>query len=82
MSVDYQRNPQGPPPGYHQPYPSNYPQQAPPVFTQPYPVHNQPIIIHQQQNKDVQHGCHFLLWFLTGGLWTPCWIAACSGCCK
>ncbi|UJR24204.1 hypothetical protein I4U23_027170 [Adineta vaga] len=63
--------------GNYQHYP-----QAPPVFTQPYPGNHQPVIVmQQQQNKDVQHGCHCLLWLLTGGLWTPCWIAACCGCC-
>lgn len=66
---------------YNQQYPVNY-GQAPPVLTQPYVTQNPAIIVVPQQNKDVQHGCHFLLWLITGGLWTPCWIAACCGCCK
>ncbi|CAF5094798.1 unnamed protein product, partial [Rotaria sp. Silwood1] len=85
MSAGYP-NPTQVPPAYNQVSPvyNQVPpvyNQAPPVFTQPYPANNQPnIVIVQHQNKDVQHGCHCLLWLLTGGLWTPCWIAACCGC--
>jgi len=94
MSVRYPNLEQAPP-VFTEPYPN--PQQAPPVFTQPcvnpqqaptvvvtqpYAANNQPIVVYQQQNRDVQHGCHCLLWMLTGGLWTPCWIAACCGCGK
>ena len=59
----------------------NYPP-APPAYTYPYPGQHPPVVIMHPPNKDVQHGCHCLLWLLTGGLWTPCWIAACCGCGK
>ncbi|CAF4117133.1 unnamed protein product, partial [Rotaria sordida] len=87
MSAVYPNPTQAPPvftqapPGFTQ-APPGY-TQAPPVFIQPYPMNNQPnVVIVQHQNKDVQHGCHLLLWCFTAGLWTPCWIAACCGCCK
>ncbi|CAF1273579.1 unnamed protein product [Rotaria magnacalcarata] len=58
----------------------NYPQGTPAVV-QPQQTGSQPIYIIQNQNRDVQHGCHCILWLVTAGLWTPCWIAACCGCC-
>ena len=62
--------------------PTTHPQFLP-VVTQPYaPTIHRQVIVVEQTNEDVQHGCHCLLWLLTGGLWTPCWIAACCGCCK
>ncbi|CAF4303911.1 unnamed protein product [Rotaria sordida] len=77
-SQPYPNYPQGPPVG-SQPYP-HYPQ-PPPVMTQPYPSYNQPVVIVHHHNEDVQHGCHFLLCLLTGGLWAPCWVGACLGLC-
>ncbi|CAF5168238.1 unnamed protein product, partial [Rotaria magnacalcarata] len=74
---------QPPPTGYAQPPPTGYVQPPPPpgyaqpVYTQPYQSNNQPVIILHNENNDVQHGCHFILCFLTGGLWAPCWAAAC-----
>ncbi|CAF3029789.1 unnamed protein product [Rotaria socialis] len=93
MAANYQDYPQQPgyyaqppPTGYAQPPPTGYVQPPPgyaqppqPVYTQPYPSNNQPIIILHNDNHDVQHGCHFILCFLTGGLWAPCWAAACLG---
>ena len=62
-------------------YYSNRYQPTPIVTQQNYP-YNQPPIIIQQENTEVQHGCHCLLCLLTGGLWAPFWIVACCGCCK
>ncbi|UJR06834.1 hypothetical protein I4U23_011122 [Adineta vaga] len=61
-------------------YYSNRYQPTPIVTQQNYP-YNQPPIIIQQENTEVQHGCHCLLCLLTSGLWAPFWIAACCGCC-
>ncbi|CAF0898054.1 unnamed protein product [Adineta steineri] len=55
--------------------------QCQPIIIQPYTSNNPSVIVIHQEKKDVQHGCHFFLWFLSGGLWTPCWLAACFGCC-
>ncbi|CAF3618659.1 unnamed protein product [Rotaria socialis] len=55
--------------------------QSPPVIVQPYPVTSSPTIIVQKEDPDVQHGCHFVLCLISGGLWIPCWIGACCGCC-
>ncbi|CAF1468570.1 unnamed protein product [Rotaria magnacalcarata] len=60
-----------------------YPQNsgAPVVVVQPYVASSPSVVVINTTNKDVQHGCHFLLWLITGGLWTPCWVGACFGCC-
>ncbi|CAF1363266.1 unnamed protein product [Adineta steineri] len=70
--------------------PSNYPPiypQVQTIVTQPFLVQSYPsngfaTTIVQEQPKDVQHCCHFFLFLLTGGLWAPCWLGACCGCCE
>ncbi|CAF4279570.1 unnamed protein product [Rotaria socialis] len=55
---------------------------TPVIVAQPYAASTPSVVVINTVNKDVQHGCHFLLWLITGGLWTPCWIGACCGCCR
>ncbi|PRP81984.1 hypothetical protein PROFUN_10478 [Planoprotostelium fungivorum] len=38
-----------------------------------------PTVVVVQKDESVNHCCHFLLFWITGGLWLPIWIMACAG---
>ncbi|UJR24170.1 hypothetical protein I4U23_027136 [Adineta vaga] len=60
--------------------PTIYPQLQP-VVVQPYTSNVHTTVVVGGRSKDVQHCCHCLLCVLTSGLWAPCWLGACCGCC-
>ena len=44
-------------------------------------VNNINISLAKDEDKGVAHCCHCMLWLVTVGFWTPCWIGACCDCC-
>ena len=44
-------------------------------------VNNINISLAKDEDKGVAHCCHCMLFLVTVGFWTPCWIGACCDCC-
>lgn len=75
-------------PGYastpvnNQPQPQSYPA-SPTSMNSNSNANTTSVVVNmgQSQDKKANHCCHFLLCFFSGGLWAPCWLGACCGCC-